>query len=338
MKKIFTLIAMATMAMSVNAQELWSAEDLDVAVLNATSTPNTSPNLKKVPGVYDADPGAEAVLAATNAEQNPLLDYFFEAKTASITLRGISTPNADAKEGEAWQKAGGAGTNMALDTDLCDPKFTSYVKPKAGNPAIESVEYFYMNNDGDQVGPRYAEVYWTEGCGQVPIRGCYYELTAAAAGTVKLGIFVNKGNHATYIVDKATGVHMPAANIDVAVFYQNNGFVYEGSVDDNTAKYLNEGKMPDDFIIQHTNGCTQNRPCLGYMTFNVEAGKSYYLFNPKSQLGIYGFQFGDGGGTAISNVKAEGNASAQRYNMAGQKVSNDYKGVVIQNGRNMVLK
>jgi hypothetical protein len=103
MKKIFTLIAMATIAMSANAQELWSAEDLDVDVLNATSTPNSNPKLKKVTAVYDADPGSDAVLAEANTEQNTLQDFFFEAKTTSITLRGISTPNADAKEGEAWR-------------------------------------------------------------------------------------------------------------------------------------------------------------------------------------------------------------------------------------------
>ena len=337
MKKIFTLISMALVAMSVNAQELWTAEDLDVEALNTTSTPNTNPNMKKISEVFPEDPGADAVLAATNTEPNTLLDFFFEAKTASITLRGISTPNSDAQAGEAWQKAGGAGNNMALDTDLCDPKFTSYVKSKAGNPAIESVEYFYLNSDGDQVGPRYAEVYWTEGCGKVPGRGCYYELTAAASGKLKLGIFVNKGNHATYIVDKATGVHMPAADIDVAVFYQNNSFVYEGSVEEGTAKYLNEGKMPDDFIVQHTNGCTQGRPCLGYLTFQVEAGKTYFLFNPKSQLGIYGFQFGEGG-AGISNLKSDNGTNAQRYNLAGQKVSNDFKGVVIENGRKMMVK
>ena len=336
MKKIFTLICMALVAMSMNAQELWTAEDLDAAVLNETSIPNTNPKLQKISTVFDADPGEEAVLSASDKEQNTLQDFFFEVKTASITLRGISTPNADAQAGEAWQKSGGAGTNMALDTDLCNPKFTSYVKPKAGNPAIESVEYFYLNNDGDQVGPRYAEVYWTEGCGQVPIRGCYYELSAAASGKLILGIFVNKGNHATYIVDKATGAHLAASDIDVAVFYQNNGFVYEGSVEEGNAKYLNEGKMPDDFIVQHTNGCTQNRPCLGYLKFNVEAGKTYYLFNPKSQLGIYGFQFGDGSGSGISSFKAEGNADAPLFNLAGQKVSKDFKGVVIQNGKKIV--
>jgi hypothetical protein len=329
MKKIFTLISMAFVAMSVNAQEIWSAADLDLDLIIATPIDNTNPSIKKVEAVYSEDPGTEAVLAATNTVQNPLKDYVFTGSTASITLKGVSTPNSDASAAEAWQMNGGEETNMALNTDKCTPKFPNYIKPKAGNPAIESVEYFYLNGDGDQVGPRYAEVYWTEGCGQVPARGCYYELTAASAGTIKIGVFVNKGNHATYIVDKATGTHIAASAIDVEFYYQNNTFTFD---DNGTTIDMVSGKMADDFIIQHTNGYTQNRPALGYMTFDVEAGKTYYLFNPKSQLGIYGFYFA-AGASGIANVKAELESNAPRYNLAGQKVAENYKGVVIQNGR-----
>ena len=329
MKKIFTLISMAFVAMSVNAQEIWSAADLDIDPIIAAPVDNTNPSIKKVEDVYPEDPGTDAVLAATNAVQNTLQDYVFTVSTTSITLKGVSTNNSDGKAEEAWQKSGGEETNMALNTDKCTPKFPYYVKPKAGNPAIESVEYFYMNSDGDQVGPRYAEVYWTEGCGKVPARGCYYELSAASAGTIRIGVYVNKNNHATYIVDKATGTHLAASAIDVEFYYQNNTFTFD---DNGTTIDMVSGKMPDDFIIQHTNGYTQNRPALGYMTFDVEAGKTYYLFNPKSQLGIYGFYF-QADTQGIANVKAELDSNAPRYNLAGQKVAENYKGVVIQNGR-----
>ena len=329
MKKIFTIISVALCAMSVNAQESWSAASLDVATIIASPVDNTNPKIKKIEAVYDSEPEAAAVLAASNAVQNTLQDYVFTASTTNITLKGVSTPNADGSAAESWQMNGGEDTNMALNTDKCTPKFPSYIKPKAGNPAIESVEFFYINSDGDQVGPRYAEIYWTEGCGQVPVRGCYYELTAAAAGTIKIGIFVNKGNHATYVVDKATGVNLAASAIDVEFYYQNNTFTFD---DNGTTIDMVTGKMPDDFIIQHTNGYSQGRPALGYITFDVEAGKTYYLFNPKSQLGVYGFYFA-GGGTGIANVKSEMESNAAIFNLAGQKVSKDYKGVKVQNGK-----
>ena len=44
-----------------------------------------------------------------------------------------------------------------------------------------------------------------------------------------------------------------------------------------------------------------------------------------------------GGGTGIKNVTTTVNSSAI-YNLAGQKVSEDYKGVVIQNGKKMINK
>ena len=91
-------------------------------------------------------------------------------------------------------------------------------------------------------------------------------------------------------------------------------------------------------MLQHTNGVTQNRQVLGYLDFAVEAGKTYWLFNPKSQIGIYGFYFAEGGETGIANMKKEMESDAPRYNLAGQKVGNDYKGVVIQNGRKMIQK
>ena len=42
--------------------------------------------------------------------------------------------------------------------------------------------------------------------------------------------------------------------------------------------------------------------------------------------------------TGINNVNAAKAENAVRYNLAGQKVSNDYKGVVIENGKKVVVK
>ena len=137
-----------------------------------------------------------------------------------------------------------------------------------------------------------------------------------------------------------------------------------------------------------------NQAVWGWLTFNVEAGESYCVYQQSSQLGFGGFEFGDGiyvasfgpggiapefaavvdgdgkatnvndrgsvvsfttcgvdveavGGavptevtpnleTGIANVKAELESNAPRYNLAGQKVAENYKGVVIQNGRKMI--
>ena len=130
-----------------------------------------------------------------------------------------------------------------------------------------------------------------------------------------------------------------------------------------------------------------NQPFWGWITFDVEANESYYVFQTSSQIGFGGFTFGsdeyvaapegnmasefnngvaddkgevvtittanmtveavgsstptditpDLGGSGISTVKAE-NANAVRYNMAGQKVNDSFKGIVIENGRKFMSK
>lgn len=95
--------------------------------------------------------------------------------------------------------------------------------------------------------------------------------------------------------------------------------------------------MADDYVLQHTNGITKNSPVLGYISFPVETGKTYYLFNPKSQIGLYGFEFTPSG-TGISDITATDDADAPVYNLAGQRVSKDTKGLLIKNGKKFINK
>lgn len=157
-----------------------------------------------------------------------------------------------------------------------------------GNPEVTS--WFFEEETDNGTSLRVYGTYWAPG-DDMPAKGAYWKFDAAAAGSLKVAIYGNKNGNPTYIVDESTKQPLPASSIDVAIFYQNTGYAYEGSADEGTAKYLNVGKMADDYVLQHTNGVTQNRPVLGYMTFPVEAGKSYYLFNPKSQVGLYGYEF-----------------------------------------------
>ena len=51
------------------------------------------------------------------------------------------------------------------------------------------------------------------------------------------------------------------------------------------------------------------------------------------------FKVEDKNATGVNTIKtAEQNANAPMYNLAGQRVSKDYKGIVIQNGRKMIKK
>jgi hypothetical protein len=60
--------------------------------------------------------------------------------------------------------------------------------------------------------------------------------------------------------------------------------------------------------------------------------------SPETQLGCYGFQFTAGGETGINTINTVQNADAPLYNLAGQEVSDDYKGLIIQNGKKSIKK
>ena len=76
-------------------------------------------------------------------------------------------------------------------------------------------------------------------------------------------------------------------------------------------------------------------------TFATSGNDAHILFQCGAFVGtvkIYKVELYEVAGTGINNVNAAKAENAVRYNLAGQKVSNDYKGVVIENGKKVVVK
>lgn len=326
MKKIFTLVSMAFVAMSMNAQSIWKAADFDLSTAVETELSE---------GVY----GGGTADAPDTSIPLTIKTSTITAVVDGITMTGLSTPNSlskkDVEDGKTqvyWElkgkKADDENPNDALITEDCTPQFAQYLMPK-GNPGFQHWEFYELNSDGDEVFRAY-DTYWEPGATAMPAKGAYYKFAASKSGSLRVGIYGNKNQNPTYIVDESTLMPIAPASVQVSIYYQNTGFAYQTD-EDGTQHFLNVGPMADDYVLQHTNGVTQNRPVLGFIDFDVEAGKTYWLFNPKSQIGIYGFYFA--AGTGITNVKANVNADAPVYNLAGQKVSKDYKGVKVQNGK-----
>jgi len=53
-------------------------------------------------------------------------------------------------------------------------------------------------------------------------------------------------------------------------------------------------------------------------------------------LGFYGFKYEVGTSTGISSIEATSAQNGKTYNLAGQQVSDSYKGLVIKNGKKYV--
>lgn len=352
MKKIFTLISMALVAMSVNAQtpEIWHASSVDLTEACKGGVDNNATGLKKVSTTYSSDPfdGKEKdvataeVIGAADA-QNTQKDYIITGETASMTMKAVATPNNDKEEGNAdiWKFAG--ADNQKLNStnlgDECLVEFDEqYLLAGTGNPTLVSVEYKFLNSENKEVGPRYAETPWTPGCNALPAKGCYYKFEAKADGKLVIGFFLNKNlaSNPLYIVDGSTKNLIAKEKISIVGFRQNCNFETEQGGTTKLAEYA----LDDNYNVVVVNGGGTNRPLYGYITLDVTANGEYYMFSPQSQMGVYGFEFTAGSGTGISNVKAaeQNNANAPIYNLAGQKVEKSQKGVLIQNGKKFVNK
>ena len=69
---------------------------------------------------------------------------------------------------------------------------------------------------------------------------------------------------------------------------------------------------------------------------DVIAGDAVITY-PVGSMNFYGFEFVEDGATAIENVKVQ-TVDGVMYNLAGQKVGNDFKGIVIKDGKKMLQK
>ena len=268
-----------------------------------------------------------------------LTDYTFTASTANVTLTGLSTPNTGTQEADIWKFAGADNVKLNKTNlgDECLVEFDNqYVLAGNGNPGLSVYEFYFTNSEGNSVGPRYIEDYWTPDCGSAPLKGCYYKFDVKAAGELVIGVFLNKNlaSNPLYLIDAATNKLVAKDAFTVLGFRQNCNFDTEQG---GTTKLTNY-TLDDDYLLDVNStglGGGTNRPFYGYVTLK-EAEGSYYLLSPKSQMGVYGFQF-TGGTDGISDIAADKAAISEKtFNLAGQQVSNGFRGIVVKNGKKFI--
>ncbi len=163
--------------------------------------------------------------------------------------------------------------------------------------------------------------------GNLPQSGTYYVLTAKAAGKVVVGISLNAGKE-FYLVDATNAapdesgdflqVALPESQITDDKFVIKNG---DGEV-------VTPGK-------ESKNGAVVAEKVVGTFEFDVEANHTYYFFCTGSKLGCFGVLFTSS--SSVTSLKAETKNGAV-YNLAGQQVGNQYQGLVIKNGRKVLVK
>lgn len=321
MKKIFTLAAMVCMAWSVSAQtETWS-------VANADGT-------LKAEYVANPDPNAASVV---------------EFKTANVTGAHVSGPVAgyiDAEETPLKPKVdntwGGLKTQSLSKDNVAVAPFY-YVQGK-GNPVnISKVKWEEVTTDGVGTGmfrPDWTDSYYNpDGSAGLPGNGTYVTVKAAVDGTMKVAVWINKGSRDIYVV-KASDAKALALGTEVKA----SGYINGQKWTDETTADLNLIGYPyfqEDIAPKGTEGDAAyvvgpgNLACWVYLTFSAVANETYYVFNKNTQVGFSGIEFTPATQSGIADIIADEtlDENAPIYNVYGQRVNKDYKGVLIQNGK-----
>ena len=182
MKKFFTLISMALVAMSINAQtESWYVNNED-GTLKADYVANE-----------DASAMSVVKFSTANVEgthtSGPIAGY-----NDGALENGKLTPKVD----NTWNGI----KSQALSKDGSVAPFY-YVQGK-GNPVnLDKVEFEEIMTDGEPTGNYRAKwdasYYTPDGTAGLPKNGTYITLTPKVAGTLKVGIWANKGNRDVYV-------------------------------------------------------------------------------------------------------------------------------------------
>lgn len=335
MKKIFTLISMAFVAMSVNAQtdESYVAVDADgnmaveyASVIDESNVATNVENGSSVVKFGTANVEVEAVGSAEPADKEEGGQDITIGAQIDEALHLYELVSINSTKPIKWEKKNQGDINF------------SYIGG-TGVPAVSMVaEEVYT--EGDATG-KYRVVYTTfdPDKGGEPQSGLYYKFTTKADGALKVGIWANKGNRTTFLVDSETKQATP---------YLVEGYINGQNGEDGKKKWLSNdeikaihdasGNAGNPWIIG-----AGNQPFWGNVIIDAKAGKTYWLFQGNSQIGFQQYTFYPGKSkedvTSVETIKTVAEkANGARYNLAGQKVDSAYKGVVIQNGRKMLVK
>ena len=318
MKKIFTLISMAIVAMSANAQDVYNA------IVDGKLAP-----------AFAAVAGANGGVANNAADGKSIVT--FSAGKATCTAVGGTTPhNADGggqqitpgavidadkhiyevASVEAWNDITWGLKNQG-DIDF-------WYVTGTGNPYVK-MNAVENSKDGEWQGNYKADYVFYEPDGSLglPITGLYYKFTATAAGAFKVKVWANKGNRKTFVVNAATmkaerllasgyinGVNdesgkkklLTVDEVDAEHHkyiygnYEAELAKYEAGESSKTAEELAQMKEDADAMAVERyyvigNG---NQNFWGWLTFDVEPGEEYWVFQHSSQIGFGGFEFYEG--------------------------------------------
>lgn len=331
MKKIFTLICMVLGAMSVNAQEVYKsyvietnddgsekyvlASEFKAVVGEDGKTANNVENNKSVVKFSTANVDGEAVGSGTPKNVEGGQD---------ITPEGVVN---------SWNSIEWQVNKNRIVKDENGTIIGRAINVSGSGVAYTGISAVQASKDGEPIEGVYKASYTyyiTDGSLGMPVSGLYYKFTPKVNGTLKVAIWSNKDNRKTFVVEEAS--KLPVA-------YTAEGYVNSNtySSPEEVQTIHNSKWVGEDGVDSNPYVIGNGTQFWGYITFDVEANKTYWAFQETSQLGFGGYEF-TAGGAGINDIKNDVDKNAPSYNLAGQRVDDNYKGVVIKNGKKVVKK
>ncbi|MBR1506092.1 MAG: hypothetical protein IJ614_08300 [Prevotella sp.] len=320
MKKIFTLISVALVAMSVNAQDVYDA------IVDGKLAPE-----------FAAVAGDNGGTANNAADGKSIIKM--TAGKATVTAVGGTTPANDTQiGGGAQQIVPGAVIDEEKHIyEVAEVKAWNDISwgiknqgdidfwyvTGAGNPYV-GMNCIQNSKDGELIPNSYkADYIYYEPDGSVgmPVTGLYYKFTASEKGAFKVKVWSNKDGRKTYVVNANT---MKAERLYASGYINGvneNGqkkFLSVAQVDSVHNAWIGEEytKAKEKFDSGESNvdpgDSTAYAQSLevdqqyqymigkksgafwGWLTFDVEPGEEYWVFQHSSQIGFGGFEFHEG--------------------------------------------
>ena len=318
MKKIFTLISMALVAMSVNAQDVY----------NAIVDGKLNTEFAAVAG--------EGGGVANNAADGKSIVTITVGK-ATVTAVGGTTPANDANVGGAAQQIVPGAAIEGKENTYEVAQVNAWNDINWGLKSQGDIDFWYVtgtgnpyvkmnciqnSKDGKLVPNSFkADYIYYEPDGSVglPITGLYYKFTASAAGAFKVKVWANKGTRKTFVVNANTmkaerllasgyinGVNdadgkKKLLTVDQVDSVHNDwlGAQYTSALNNfkkEPEKYADPGdsaayvkKLSEEDGYQYVIG-NGGQNFWGWLTFDVEPGEEYWVFQHSSQIGFGGFE------------------------------------------------
>ncbi|MCH5312037.1 MAG: hypothetical protein J1E57_08815 [Prevotella sp.] len=362
MKKFFTFVSMALVAMSMNAQNDWVA-DVDYVA---------APEGQMAAEFTGATASGTNLIATI--EKTPIsLQYVSGKGVKELTS---AQGGAVGLTPETWPEEGWDAASFKLGGDNKESQSTLldgfYSVIGTGIPYVTFVSKQFWNEDNG-FDERYYPGFnggegtdgWTyytpDGAAGLPTSGAYIEAKTTTAGVMKVGCFVQAGDtRLLYIARKSNAKALAWTDDNNTTEYKVEGYSQSVKNSDNSWQFISS--MPvGDYIIGNTTSYewtdpTTNEPKSGnllnsrkfiWFVFDADPSETYYIFGNNWQIGFQGVKFyagksikdyETGGADGISEIATAASDNVPVYNLAGQRVSNDAKGLLIKNGKKFINK